>query len=387
MPLFRAAILSGGPGGGALPRRRFRRPLLFSLGVHAGVLAWLVSVTVLDVGPVPPPPLTIQFFAAAPPPPRLVPLRDRQEPPRREAPRSEARRPRPGRPEPPRPTPSGVLPLPARTPLPAPREQWRPEPIRVQADALPIRVPDAAPRISIVDAAPVAGGGGEPSVAPLGALTTPQSGTGEDPDLAFLVPGEARARGTGGGIAGRDVARIPPASDAGGSVRRGGAGSGPPGATNSTAGGADDGPAGMPGGSGLGRERAFTAAGLASYLSRRYGVTLMEASGLGSRTTDGARYALLLPALSEAYRAVPFRGRRRGAAGDAVETVQVDADAIAIRYRDGTLHVLAPTSDGLVALFVSSRGGASGRSKVQEAERALGALHRFARDGAGGRKG
>jgi hypothetical protein len=105
-------------------------------------------------------------------------------------------------------------------------------------------------------------------------------------------------------------------------------------------------------------------------------VTLTDASRLGSRTSDGSRYALLVPALSEAYRSMPFHGRRQGAAGDPVESVQVDAQAIAIRYRDGTVHVLVPTSDGLVALYVSAVS-AGGRSKVQEAERALAALQRL----------
>jgi len=352
--LLRSAILEGGPEGGALSRRRFHRSLLFSLVLHLGLVSWLVTLMVTDIGPVPPPPLTIRFFASAPPAPPLVPLRDRQAPTPREALR---------------PRTSPIPPLVAEAPEPAAREHLRPEPIRVEPDPLPIRVSDAAPEISIVDAAPLPpGAGGAPRMAPLGAETSPQAGNGEEPELEFLVPGRARVRGTGGGIAGRDLLPAAPSGDPGGSIK--GAGGG---------GGAD--------GTAIASERAFAGTGLASYFSERYGVTLMEASRLGSRTSDGARYALLVPALSEAYRAVPFRGRRRGGAGEAVESVQVDADAIAIRYRDGTLHVLAPTSDGLVALFVSSRAGASSRSKVQEAERALGVLHRFARDEAKGRAG
>jgi len=171
-------------------------------------------------------------------------------------------------------------------------------------------------------------------------------------------------------VAGRDAVPIPPAGDPSGSIRRGAAGG--PGAEGS--------------GDALSSERAFTGAGLASFLGRRYGVTLMEASRLGSRTSEGSEYALLLPALTEAYRAVPFQGRRRGPAGDPVESVQADSDAIAIRYRDGTVHVLAPTKDGLVALYVAGPRGAAG-GKVQEAERALAALQRFSAARAGGRSG
>ena len=343
------SFLSGEAGRASLPRRRFSRPLLFSLVLHLGIVAWLVGLSIHDVGPVPPPPLSIRFFASAPPAPRLVPLRERQAPFPREAPR-------------PRPTP--VPPLIVQAFEPAPREQPRPAPIRVEPDPPPIRVVDAAPAITIADEPPPPGAAGTPQMAPVQPSTLPQAGTGEEPEVALLVPGEARARGAGGGIAGKDLAPIPPSGDPDGPRRGSGAGGGP-------------------GGTGIAREKAFTATGLASYLSQRYGVSLLEASRLGSRTSDGARYALLLPALSEAYRSVPFRGRRRGAAGEAVESVQVDADAIVIRYRDGTLHVLAPTGDGLVALFVSSRGGASSGSKVREAERALAALHRFASGGAG----
>jgi len=84
----------------------------------------------------------------------------------------------------------------------------------------------------------------------------------------------------------------------------------------------------------------------------------------------------VVPQLAEAYRAVGFRGRRAGPAGDPVESIQVDGESIAIRYRDGTVQVLAPTSDGLVALYVSAANSAS-LSKVDEADRALAALQRL----------
>jgi hypothetical protein len=337
------------------PRRRIGRPLTVSVAAHLGLVAWVVTLSVLDVEPVGPPPMPVRFFAGAPPAPRLVPLRDRQEP-------------APAKTPPPRPAPIPALVVQAPEPVARERmapERLRPEPLRLAPEPPPIRVADAAPAIAIVDAPPAPDIGRTPTVAPVGALAAPRTGAGEEPELELLVPGKARERSAGGGIAGRDPLPDLPAGEPGGPAIRKGAGAG----------------------TGIESEKAFTATGLASFLSRRYGVTLKEASRLGSRSSDGARYALLVPALSEAYRAVPFRGRKRGEAGEGIESVQVDADAIAIRYRDGTLHVVAPTSDGLVALFVSSRPGAAPLSKVQEAERALGALHRLVREGAKGRAG
>ena len=67
---------------------------------------------------------------------------------------------------------------------------------------------------------------------------------------------------------------------------------------------------------------------------------------------------MLLPALSEACRKVGFRGRRTAPAGDPVESIQADGEVVVIRYRDGSAQVLAPTQDGLVALFVSATAAA-----------------------------
>jgi len=338
-PEFRTAIVRGGATGGALAPRRVGRGLAISIATHVALVAWLVVFALSDVGPVPPPPLTIQFFAHAPLVPDLVPLRDKTDLP----------------PPPPRPVemPRLVVRPPAPVTLAPVRRE--PPPLRVEPDPLPIRVADTAPEVRIHDNAP------PPStmaLAPLGAATTPQVGTGEEPALAFLTPGETRQRSSGGGIAGRDQIAVPPAGDPVGSIRRGG----------------KDGPAGD---SSVREESAFTGAGLASFLGRRYGVTLTDASRLGSRTSDGARYSMLVPALSEAMRAIRFRGRRPGPPGDAVESIQADSEAVAIRYRDGTMHVLVPTPDGLVALFVSAAAAAGGRTKVQEAERALVALQRL----------
>jgi hypothetical protein len=351
-PLFRSAILEGDGTTGALPPRRLRTTLVVSAALHVVAGGGLLILALMEVGDVPAPPMVVRFFAVPPPAPRLVPLREPHE----------TQRP----PKPPPPRPLAIPPLAFAAPDPAPAPQLAPEPLRIEPEALPIRIADAAPDVQVQDLPP-----GAPTASrlePIGAHARPQTGTGEEPELAYLVPGERDTeRGRGGGLAGRDAAAIPPGGDPTGSIRRG----------------EDRRPAQA---ERLGSEGAFAGTGLATLLGRKYGVTLMDASRLGSRTSDGARYALLLPALSEAYRSIAFRGRRHGGAADAVESVQVDSNAIAIRYRDGTVHVLAPTADGLVALFVSSPDpGAT--SKVQEAERALLALQRFAREAAEGRAG
>jgi hypothetical protein len=106
----------------------------------------------------------------------------------------------------------------------------------------------------------------------------------------------------------------------------------------------------------------------------RYSVQLVDARELGRSTHDGWRYNQILPLLAEAYRRVaPLGSAAGGGKPDGnVESVRVDPDAIAITYRDGTRHIVAPTGDGLVALYVSA--GPSERSKVDEVERALAAL-------------
>ncbi len=116
----------------------------------------------------------------------------------------------------------------------------------------------------------------------------------------------------------------------------------------------------------------------AQKFGHRYSVQLVDARGLGHSTHDGWRYSQLLPLLSEAYRRVaPLGSAATSGRGpdDDVESVRIDADAIAIAYRDGTRHVVAPTRDGLVALYVAA--GPVERSKVEEIERALGALRRL----------
>lgn len=349
-PEFRSALLDRGPEGGALRPRRLRLDLALSIAAHILGGFALVTLSLFSVEAIPAPPITIRFLAAAPPPPRLVSPRPALEP----APES---RPAPTRVPVVAPVPPVVLP-------PAPPPRKRAEPPQLKVDTPPaLHAADAAPQPRVLDAAPPPARGGAPSLGTVGAAPTLPSGSGEEPDLVFLVAGKARARGPGGGLAGAGdgLPALGPADDGTGGGRRSRTGVVP--------------------GRDLGTESSFEGAGLAAFLGRRYGAPLVDAARLGQRTSDGARYNLLVPMLSEAYRQVVFRGawRAAGAEASGVVSAQVDRDAIAIRYHDGTLHVVVPTRDGLVALYVSAAGRDSvARTKVDEAERALGALRRLA---------
>jgi len=350
MPILETALLYGTAADAARARRRVRRGVALSMAAHGALLAGLAILALTQIETIPPPPLTVRFFALPPPPPRLAPLHEEKPAPQPPPP-------------PPRPRlePAVVPPLPITPPEPPEPPRPRPEPLpaRLEPEPLPIRIADAAPEVRVRDAAPPVAAA--PSIAPVAAPAKPVIGSGEEPELAFLKPGE-RQRGAGGTGAGRDQVALPGAGSTPGGIRRGGSG-------------LSEG-----GDAAVGSEGAFTGTGLASFLGRKYGVTLMDASRLGTRTSDGARYALVVPALSEAYRAVAFRGRRPAPADDPVESIEVDRESIAIRYRDGTVHVLAPTSDGLVALYVSA-AKASNLLKVDEADRALASLQRLGRGG------
>ena len=357
-PLFRSAIHLAGGRHSPLPPRRLGRGFVFSILFHLSAAAGLFVLSLLAVGPVPAPPILITFVARPPAAPRVVPLRERQEilpkpPPsrRRETPRQR------------------VASLPPVTPPRPVRPRPRPEPPPFRVKAAPvIRIADVEPQLRIRDVVPPKPRDARPTVGPVDSAAPILAGTGEEPELVFLVPGNERPRGTGGGLAGRGngLPRLPGGGDAydagirSGRDARGGAGGSPV----------------------LSAESSFTTTGRAAHLGRRYGATLVEAIRLGRRTHDGSRYALLIPMLTEAYKGMPFRGERRGPSGDAVASVQVDENAVAIRYSDGTLHVIVPSGDGLVALYVSAnRDGTAPRSKVDEAARALGVLQRSARWG------
>lgn len=358
-PAFRSARVVGGAQDGPLPRRRLGRVFSISIALHLIAGVGMVAMSLMTLGAVPPPPIIVTFLAPAPPPPSLVPLREQAIKPPPPPP--------PPKPKPPR---AGTITQPELPPpvILRPAEQRRrpePPPLQAAIPQEPIRIAEAVPEVNIRDSIPPASRA--PSVGRIDASASPLAGGGAEPEIAFLVPGKARHRSQGGGLAGRGDG-LPPlrgVDDAGGIRRRGGEG---------------------PGGSGgIATEGSFGGRGDASFLGRKYGVTMVEARRLGQRTSDGSRYALLLPMLSEACRGLGFEGRRHGAAGGTAESVQVTDREIAIRYRDGTLHVLVPTADGLVALYVSADAqSVVDRSKVDEAERALGVLQRFMQPGTKG---
>ncbi|RMG44558.1 MAG: hypothetical protein D6718_09840, partial [Acidobacteria bacterium] len=138
-----------------------------------------------------------------------------------------------------------------------------------------------------------------------------------------------------------------------------------------------DAPVGSPGR----RTRAAASARLEAVraaLARRYGLPLVSVNDLGQRSTEAARWNLLLPQISDLLREVRGRGDWKG--HGEVMSVTRDGDRLVIRYRDGIVHVVVPTEDGLVALFVARGSGARPVvSKVEEAEQARDALRSYAR--------
>lgn len=344
VPLFHSAHVVGSGADAALPRRRLGRLFIVSLALHFIAGGALTVISILSIDQVPPPPIVITFFTTVPPPPPLAPLREESPPP-----------------PPPEPEETAAPLPPIEVMRPIERERRRPDPMPEVEPDTPIEIAEIDPEVRFHDVPP-APRHGTPELEKVGADEPLLGGTGAAPELAFLVPGRER-RGTGGDLAGEGDGLPPmPGGDPSGSIRRHGDGE----------------PIGGSNGALLGNEGAFTATGLARFLSRKYGVTLMAASRLGRRTHEGMRYAFLIPMLSDTYRTITYRGMRRGAANDPVASIQVDDDAIAIRYRDGTVHVIAPTDDGLVALYVSTDpDDPIDRSKVEEAERALRALQRF----------
>ncbi|RMF74017.1 MAG: hypothetical protein D6738_07440 [Acidobacteria bacterium] len=106
-------------------------------------------------------------------------------------------------------------------------------------------------------------------------------------------------------------------------------------------------------------------------LSRRYGLPLVSVQQLGERSTDAARWNVLLPQISDLLREARRRPRLDASPGDEVVEVRRDGDRLIIRYRDGVVHVLVPGDDGLAMLFVARDQGARPvTSKVEEGESA-----------------
>ncbi len=126
--------------------------------------------------------------------------------------------------------------------------------------------------------------------------------------------------------------------------------------------------------------RAARIEGIRAMLARKYGLPLVSVNDLGQRSTEAARWNLLLPEISDLVRQTRKLGSWRGGPNDEVVSVERDGKSLIIRYRDGIVHVIVPTDDGLVALFVArSKGARPVVSKVQEAESARSALYRYAR--------
>jgi len=348
--------------------RILRRAVAASFSLHmaatcAASLAWIVAVE-----RVPAPPVIIRFVPTLSPVPHTShqPLEAETRSPEEQV--TPAPPPPVARPTPPPPTP------------PPPRPAVAENAVTEHAPEIPktseVQV-EAIPKDTFEPPAPLTatGRGGGPGVALIpGYVDTfaPAGGVraGGVPDLDPPVPGTARA-GAGGLPAGTPAGSPALPAD---SVRPEGTSTvGRPRGGRTGAGTSSDGPESGPGDGG--EETAVL-------LGRRYNIDLIDASRLGRSTHDGWRYNLLVPMLSELYHRVEEAGRPAkpgDAAGDDVLSVRVDPDAVIIAYSDGTKHVIAPTKDGLVALYVTR--GAVGHGKVDEAQRALGALRRLTHDG------
>jgi hypothetical protein len=355
--------------------------LVHVLALGAASLTWLVNVERVSE-----PPVVIHFVSALPPAPRPEPIvADEPEAPA-------LTKPEPVRPEASHPN---VPPLNV-APSPPPERPTEPSP---PSDAGEVALPPAhADAMASAAAAPgVVPAAGltvvdnfEPTLSPLGA---PPRGVASEGGLSTGRVA-AFAPGVRGGTDVPGSALSPAGSDPGrhaGPTSAGGVfGQAPPrppdpvralpGTPRKGASGGRRAASGVPGAdtvepdAGAGDEEA------AIQLGRRYSVRLVDARRLGHSTHDGWRYNQIVPALSEAYRRIARLGEAISAlAGDAdVVSVRVDPDAVVITYRDGTRHVIAPTRDGLVALYVAI--GPAERSKVEEAQRALGALNRLLRE-------
>jgi hypothetical protein len=115
-------------------------------------------------------------------------------------------------------------------------------------------------------------------------------------------------------------------------------------------------------------------------LARKYGLPLVSVNDLGQRSTEAARWNLLLPELSDLLRRAR-RLQQLGPVSDkSVVAVEKDGESLVIRYRDGVVHVLVTTDSGLATLLVGRAEGARPvKSKVQEAESARNVLYRITR--------
>ncbi len=118
--------------------------------------------------------------------------------------------------------------------------------------------------------------------------------------------------------------------------------------------------------------------GVRANLARKYGLPLVSVNDLGQRSTEAARWNVLLPQLSDLLRVSRGLGGWKG--GSEVKSVERDGRSVIIRYHDGIVHVLVPDENGLAMLFVArGKGARPVVSKVEEAESARRALSRYTR--------
>jgi hypothetical protein len=345
--------------------------LALSSLAHAGLLGVVLLACLLTVDSVPEPPIVLRFV----PGPPLAMIGRLSAPPGPEGPAREivaAPLPQPEKPRPSAPEAASATETPAAAgPAVAPSTDAEAAP----ADAAPaasspaLQVTGAAtPALAEKDTfAPPAPSGryrttGARSTLTAGVVDSVASGTAtaetDAPAAGLLTQVATSSRGTGRAGAPAGIAGVLPERVASVAPETRPASAG----TADAAAGAGDAAPGDP----------------AVLLGRRYRLDLVDARALGRSTHDGWRYNQLLPLLSEAYRKVallPGVAAHMQALDDDVRSVRVDPDAIVIAYADGTRHVVAPTRDGLVALYVGT--GAAGRTKIDELQRALGALRRL----------
>ena len=135
---------------------------------------------------------------------------------------------------------------------------------------------------------------------------------------------------------------------------------------------------GRPGGGRRGGGGIGPVSATAQALGGKYGLQLVSVNDLGQRSTEAARWNILLPQISDLLRQALARGGRNG--GPRTAGIEVDGSTLVIRYRDGVVHFLVPTGDGLAVIYVARGPGARPVvSKVQEGESALDALNYLVR--------
>lgn len=197
-------------------------------------------------------------------------------------------------------------------------------------------------------------------------------------DFRIPAPGAAGRAGGRPGGGGRGLVPVE-GSGVGGGAGSGGLGvkyGGPADAPGGEIGGF--GTVGRPGGGRRGGGGIGPVSATAQALGGKYGLQLVSVNDLGQRSTEAARWNILLPQISDLLRQALARGGRNG--GPRTAGIEVDGSTLVIRYRDGVVHFLVPTGDGLAVIYVARGPGARPVvSKVQEGESALDALNYLVR--------